>query len=224
MLKANKVVVSGTILAVIPALAERSSRPKPIKRVQMPWIAANQMELEMKPSAPASSQDINITELIEQHQLGVWRYLRALGSTSELADDLTQDTFLKVLQKSFTIYDEATTAAYLRRVAHNLYISHQRRASKVNLVEDFQFFEQYWSTWVRDDNGAELLAKLKKCFEKLTPRAKWSLEMRFRDRLPRVEIAQNLKISEHGAKNLMQRAKKQLRECLEHKIDVERPE
>ena len=178
----------------------------------------------MKPSATTSSSDIDITALIERHQLGVWRYLRALGSTAELADDLTQDTFVKVLQKSFTVYDDATTAAYLRRVAHNLYISHKRRANKVNLVEDFQFFEQYWSIWVRDDNGAELLSILRKCFERLTPRAKWSLEMRFRDRLARVDIANNLKISEHGAKNLMQRAKKQLRECIEHKLDVERSE
>jgi RNA polymerase sigma-70 factor (ECF subfamily) len=42
--------------------------------------------------------------------------------------------------------------------------------------------------------------------------------MRFRDRLPRVEIAAELKITEHGAKNLMQRAKKQLRGCIERKM------
>ena len=49
-------------------------------------------------------------------------------------------------------------------------------------------------------------------------RARWALEMRFRDKLPRLEIAGHLKITEHGAKNLMQRAKKQLRECIEGKI------
>jgi RNA polymerase sigma-70 factor (ECF subfamily) len=41
--------------------------------------------------------------------------------------------------------------------------------------------------------------------------------MRFRDRFSRAEIASALAISESGAKNLMQRAKKQLRTCVEGK-------
>jgi RNA polymerase sigma-70 factor (ECF subfamily) len=46
--------------------------------------------------------------------------------------------------------------------------------------------------------------------------------MRFREKLPRVEIAAALQITEHGAKNLMQRAKKQLQSCIESKIKNER--
>jgi RNA polymerase sigma-70 factor (ECF subfamily) len=41
--------------------------------------------------------------------------------------------------------------------------------------------------------------------------------MRFHQRLPRTKIADQLGITEHGAKNLMQRAKKQLRECIDQK-------
>jgi RNA polymerase sigma-70 factor (ECF subfamily) len=33
-----------------------------------------------------------------------------------------------------------------------------------------------------------------------------------------MEIARSLEITEHGAKNLMQRAKKQLRQCVEGKM------
>jgi RNA polymerase sigma-70 factor (ECF subfamily) len=42
--------------------------------------------------------------------------------------------------------------------------------------------------------------------------------MRFADEASREEIAAALGISEHGAKNLMQRAKHQLRECVESKL------
>jgi RNA polymerase sigma-70 factor (ECF subfamily) len=42
--------------------------------------------------------------------------------------------------------------------------------------------------------------------------------MRFHGEHTRAEIAAALEITEHGAKNLMQRAKQQLRECIERKL------
>ena len=157
--------------------------------------------------------------LIEQHQAGIWRYLRALGCERELANDITQDTFLAVLEKPFDDYNPQATAAYLRKVARNLFISAMRRAGRVVVVEDVEAIDITWARWMGEDNGEELLEKLKECLAELTDRARWALEMRFRDRLPRIKIADNLGITEHGAKNLMQRAKKQLRACIETKTD-----
>jgi RNA polymerase sigma-70 factor (ECF subfamily) len=45
--------------------------------------------------------------------------------------------------------------------------------------------------------------------------------MRFREKRTRQRIATALEITEHGAKNLMQRAKKQLRTCVDEKMVVE---
>jgi RNA polymerase sigma-70 factor (ECF subfamily) len=42
--------------------------------------------------------------------------------------------------------------------------------------------------------------------------------MRFREQRSRDEIAATLEITEHGAKNLMQRAKQQLRACVEARM------
>ncbi len=160
----------------------------------------------------------NAASLIEAHQAGVWRYLRTLGCERSLADDLTQETFLQVLQAPFQEFSQAATAAYLRRTAHNLYISSLRRSKRVTLIEDFDALDTEWSKWAGTDNGEALLDALKSCFEKLGERARFALEMRFRKRLPRTEIATALKMTEHGAKNLMQRAKQQLRICLGGKL------
>jgi RNA polymerase sigma-70 factor (ECF subfamily) len=155
--------------------------------------------------------------LIATYQAGVWRYLRALGCDRDLAEDITQDTFLAVLQKPFEDYDPKATRAYLRTVARNLFISSMRRSGKTVAVENIDQLDVIWGRWVGEDNGEELLTKLKNCLESLTNRARWALEMRFKDRLPRTKIADKLGITEHGAKNLMQRAKKQLRECIDQK-------
>ena len=156
--------------------------------------------------------------LIENHQAGVWRYLRALGCDPAEADDFTQETFLAVLQKPFDDYNPAATASYLRKVAYNLFITAQRRAGRVLVLENVEELDSTWSRWAGDDNGEALLDALRDCLTQLTVRARMALEMRFRQRSRRAQIAAALKITEHGAKNLMQRAKKQLRQCIEVKL------
>jgi RNA polymerase sigma-70 factor (ECF subfamily) len=170
------------------------------------------------PSVAASGYDP--VRLIETYQAGVWRYLRALGCDAARAEDLTQDTFLAVLQRPFQNINPAATAVYLRKTAFNLFISQQRRAGKVTAVEDVEELDRTWSQWVGavNDQGEAALDALRDCLQGLTERARLALEMRFRGDSSRAEIAAKLEITQHGAKNLMQRAKQQLRTCIETKL------
>jgi RNA polymerase sigma-70 factor, ECF subfamily len=168
--------------------------------------------------APPVALGFDPTHLIERHQAGVWRYLRALGCEAALADDLTQDTFLAVMQRPFQEVSPAATSAYLRKTALNMLISHERRARRVRAVEDVELLDRTWSRWAGADDGEAALDHLRDCLRRLTARARQALEMRFRGEHSRAEIAEELKITEHGAKNLMQRAKQQLRECIDNKL------
>ena len=161
------------------------------------------------------------TELIEKYQIGIWRYLRVLGCEASLAEDITQETFLKVLRKGFDQYNDAATAGFLRKVAYNLFISMQRRSGRVVLVENVDQLDTVWDRWAGADNGDDIIDKLRDCMDGLSDRARGALEMRFREQQTRIMIADFLDITEHGAKNLMQRAKKQLRDCVENKIQGE---
>jgi RNA polymerase sigma-70 factor (ECF subfamily) len=172
----------------------------------------------MKPADKPVSTGFDPARLIENHQVGVWRYLRALGCDPALADDLTQETFLHVLRQPFEDYSTAATATYLRRSALNIYITLQRRNGRVVAVEDVEKFDQAWTAWAGSDNGDNVLDALRDCLQQLTERARTALEMRFRDDRSRDEIATALEITEHGAKNLMQRAKQQLRACIDEKL------
>ena len=170
----------------------------------------------MASRSPATGFDP--VRLIEDHQAGVWRYLRALGCDSSRADDLTQETFLAVLQKPFDDYNPSATGAYLRKVAYNLFITAQRRAGRMVVMENIEQIDLSWMRWAGQDNGEELVEALKVCLGTLSQRARWALELRFREKLSRAGIADKLQITEHGAKNLMQRAKHQLRKCIEGKL------
>ena len=165
------------------------------------------------------SSEIDPAQLIEDHQTGVWRYLRALGCESNEAEDLTQETFLAVLRKPFEYYGKAAAASYLRKVAYHRFISARRRSGREVVTAELERVDESWSKWLSEQqDGGEILDVLGECLKHLSERARWALTMRFRDKLPRVEIAKNLKITEHGAKNLMQRAKQKLRECIETKL------
>ena len=173
----------------------------------------------MNPAKAEHAAGFDPVRLIETYQVGVWRYLRAMGCEPTLAEDLTQETFLAILQRPFNDVSHAATSAYLRKTALNLLISHERRAGRVRAVENVELLDQTWLRWAGDDDGEAVLEHLRGCLERLTPRARQALEMRFRGEQSRAEIAAALEITEHGAKNLMQRAKQQLRECIEGKLN-----
>jgi RNA polymerase sigma-70 factor, ECF subfamily len=172
----------------------------------------------MNPAFAQQATGYDPVRLIQTHQAGVWRYLRALGCDSALAEDLTQDTFLAVLKRPFQEISPAATSAYLRKTALNMLISHERRCGRVRPVEDIEALDRTWARWAGDDDGEAVLDHLRDCLKRLTERARTALEMRYRGDQSREEIATALEITPHGAKNLMQRAKQQLRECLESKL------
>jgi len=172
----------------------------------------------MDPAPAPQALGFDPTRLIETYQAGVWRYLRALGCEAALAEDLTQDTFLAVMQRPFQEVNPAATSAYLRKTALHMLISHERRAGRVRAVEDIEKLDRTWSRWAGDDDGEAALDHLRDCLGRLSDRARQALEMRFRGEHSRTEIAEALQITEHGAKNLMQRAKQQLRECIDNKL------
>lgn len=165
-------------------------------------------------------QELSPAELITRHQRGVWRYLRVLGCDVATADDLTQETFLRVLRRdSFVQLNDLATAGYLRRTAYNLLVSRHRKTSRVHTVSEPAVLDEVWDRWAgKDGSGDAAVDALKICLQSLTDRARQALQMRFADEASRVEIGDALGITDHGARNLMQRAKQQLRQCVEEKL------
>lgn len=174
------------------------------------------MTMHEVPPPPATGVDP--ARLIADHQVGIWRFLRALGCEPALADDLTQETFLAVLERPFAEINRAATSSYLRTVARNLLVSHHRRNGRYNLSDNLDELAGEWSVWAGEDDGDAAIEALRECLKALSPRARQALEQRFRDKLSRSDIAGGLGITEHGAKNLMQRAKQQLRNCVGNKL------
>lgn len=164
--------------------------------------------------------EFDLRTLIQEHQVGIWRYLRVLGCDANVAEDLTQETFLAIIEKPFDHRTPAETAAYLRTVARNLYVTHLRRSGRMISLEEMDLVDAAWKRLTGDDSGDALMIALESCLQTLGDKSRQALELRFRDRLTRADMADSLGLSEDGTKNLLQRAKKKLKACIERKLNV----
>ncbi len=75
--------------------------------------------------------------LIKRHQNRLYSYIFLLVKDKQLADDIFQDTYLKVINtlKQGNYRDEGKFIQWVMRIAHNLIIDYFRKSRKVSFVE-----------------------------------------------------------------------------------------
>ncbi|MFK7743333.1 MAG: RNA polymerase sigma factor [Planctomycetota bacterium] len=155
----------------------------------------------------------SVQALVRRHQAEVWRYLRYLGASAELADDLTQDTFVQLLQAPFAERSREATTAWLRTVARNFYVKSFRRPPFAEA--DLDALEAGWSEYAADDGGERTLQQLRRCLEELGGRARDAVRLHYEERRSRAVIAEHLGVGLDGVKSLLRRARAALRQCVE---------
>lgn len=89
--------------------------------------------------------------LLSRHQNRVFSYILMMVKNSELANDIFQDTFTKVILtlKKGKYNDEGKFLPWVMRITHNLIIDHFRKSSKMTFVgqrksqedEEFNIFD-----------------------------------------------------------------------------------
>ena len=91
---------------------------------------------------------ISLEKIISRHQNRVYAYILMITKNKELADDLFQDTFIKVINtiRSGSYNEEGKFLQWVMRIAHNLTIDHFRKANRIPVIdnsknENFDIFE-----------------------------------------------------------------------------------
>jgi RNA polymerase sigma factor (sigma-70 family) len=77
-------------------------------------------------------------ELIHRHKNKVFAYISLYIRDQALAEDIFQDTFLKVIQsvKAGKYFDNGKFISWVMRIAHNLIIDHFRRTKQMNVISN----------------------------------------------------------------------------------------
>jgi RNA polymerase sigma-70 factor (ECF subfamily) len=90
-------------------------------------------------------------ELLEMYYADVYSYLRRLCGSAADAEDLTQQTFLKVWSSLGSFTGRSKFSTWLYRIAHNTYIDWRRR----NAVDARNHSDQWWQDCI-DDNSSPM--------------------------------------------------------------------
>ena len=74
-------------------------------------------------------KDTLVADLFDRHHLAVYRYFRRMTGQHELAQDLTQDTFLRVVRGLAAGTPLRNETAFLFQIAHRILVDHWRKTA-----------------------------------------------------------------------------------------------
>ena len=169
-------------------------------------------------SAVTQNEDVDLVELVREHQAGIWRYLRFIGASTSEAEDLVQETFLALLRANFTYRGPAATTAYLRQVARNQLLQARRREGReVNTVA-LAAAETVWAEVAAEDGLRDYVSAMRECLQPLRDRSRQVIELHYGHALGRAEIANFMGMKPDGIKTLLRRTRQLLRDCVERKV------
>jgi len=98
-------------------------------------------------------------QLIHRHKNKVFSYISLYIRDQALAEDIFQDTFMKVIQsvKAGRYQDNGKFISWVMRIAHNLIIDHFRRIKQINTISNDDYesdlfnSKKYADSTVEDD-------------------------------------------------------------------------
>lgn len=145
----------------------------------------------------------------------LFRYLARASGSADLAQDLTQEVFVRVTRSDVPAVEAPRVAAWLFRIARNVVLDHHRRNSR-RPVETFPEVER------PAPPSQEVAAALDQALSTLDETDRDVFLMREVSGLSYDEIGSACDLSPHAVRSRIYRARLQLRETLSADVAVAR--
>jgi len=161
--------------------------------------------------------------LINRHQSKIYGFIYSKLADRDVADDVFQDTFMKVIKtlKSNSYNEEGKFLPWVMRIAHNLIVDHYRKNKKMPMLretEEFSIFSILSDSSLNAEGQmiTELIEKdLQRIVEELPADQKEVLMMRLYQDLSFNEIAELTNVSINTALGRMRYAILNMRKIIE---------
>jgi RNA polymerase sigma-70 factor (ECF subfamily) len=148
---------------------------------------------------------------------------RIVGNVAD-AQDLTQDTFIKALQRKDQLKDPEKAAQWLGRVASNTAIDFLRRRARVNFTEIDALAEPLADPFDRRADTALLRAEqaayLDSCLDGLSVRERAALVLRDVEDIPAAEVAAMLGCSPATVRSHIANARTKFRALYARRLET----
>jgi RNA polymerase sigma-70 factor (ECF subfamily) len=167
-----------------------------------------------------------IESLINRHRSKVYTYILLTIKNQQLAEDLFQETFIKVIQslRGGKYRDNGRFLSWVIRIAHNLIIDHFRKEKQMNSVSnDDTEVDLFNSKKLSDDNIEEVIInsqikiEIRTLINELPGDQREVVLLRHYGGLSFKEIAEQTEVSINTALGRMRYALINLRKLIEEK-------
>lgn len=171
--------------------------------------------------------DCNSIEiLIYRHKNRVYSYILQIVKNQDLAQDIFQDTFIKVIRslKHGKYIENGKFISWVLRIAHNLIIDQFRRDKQSNTISNDSFEKDLFNSYKFSDQNIEdqmvmnqILTEVKELIRELPDDQQQVIHMRHYMGLSFKEIAEQTDVSINTALGRMRYALINLRKIIEKK-------
>ncbi len=153
--------------------------------------------------------------LVDRYQNKIYSYVLMLVKDKQLADDIFQDTFLKIIRtiKAGIYKEEGKFIQFAMRIAHNLIIDHFRKAKRLPMVDptkdDYDMLDnaRFMDPSIEEQIVTEqIYSDLRKMIEYLPDEQREVLVMRMYDDMSFKDIADATNVSINTALGRMRYA------------------
>lgn len=167
----------------------------------------------------------SLETLVKRHQRKVFSYILLIVKDKHLAEDIFQDTFIKVINtlRAGTYNEEGKFLPWIMRIAHNLIIDFFRKSKRMPCIENSEEYDLFETLNIFEENIEDRLIitqihkDVRKLIEYLPNEQKEVLKMRHYGEMSFKEIAEQTNVSINTALGRMRYALINLRKMVNEK-------
>jgi len=179
------------------------------------YLAANEMT-ERTPPVATVSAELQERFIAENNRRIFLQIYRMVGNIHD-AQDLTQEAFIKALQRQEQLKDEKKAAHWLSRIATNTALDFLRRHNRVSFCEITEAPESHLETPEASALRSEQRTWLSAGLDRLTARERAAIVLRDVEDLPAEEVARRLDCSKATVRSHIANARIKLRKFAERR-------
>ena len=168
------------------------------------------------PSAVLASAELQ-DRFVQENLQRIFRQIYRMVGNVHDAQDLTQEAFIKALQRQDQLKDEQKAAHWLSRIATNTAIDFLRRSSRATFCEIDEAPESHAESPEQALLRSEHREYLEDGLRLLSPRERTALLLRDVEGLPAEEVARHMNCSKATVRSHIANARTKLRRYMERR-------
>lgn len=166
------------------------------------------------------TQEKGLRALMDAYQSRLYWHIRRLIVDADLAQDVLQETFIKVYQNFHQFKNDSQLYTWLYRIATNEALQQINKLKRMQKTdEDADYYLQNIVSDQLEDNGDEIQILLQKAIQSLPEKQKLVFTMRYYDDLPYEEISKIVDMSVGTLKTNYHYAKQKIEDYIKENYD-----